>query len=387
MSVPAFGSSMSLLNCINCMTAASVDITNPNLPTMQLKWKVHDFCNTAQPSLADMFIKLRDWASSTGITRQYASSIGLVIEAVPAKFTATPGMNAPTTIPSTMTRPRPNPTRTDGLQWWQSTLTFNALIPTEYLAQIPSNWPYTEYGIMRKAGKTTSWPFVNPNATTSTVAWLYASVLWNPRPLVTPAAKKGDGGDDGNGKGKGMWQPGLEGWVPGFIYEIETVPVTGSGSVASGTTGSGSSKSSGMSTTTSPTTTATGAAALGYDTPVSTSLPGSASSSTTAVVWILAPPSSSSSLSTSLPPSQTPTPYTATVTHALPPTSTLDPIELPTGPDLAVPCLRCPDAGGRMLMQPTSSVDAQVTGIAEPEEMGLSHLWDVVQSMRSRLAG
>ena len=101
-------------------------------------------------------------------------------------------------------------------------LSSGGTIPTEYLSQLPANWPYTEYGIARKAGKTTSWPLVAPNATTQTVAWVYHSVLWNPRPLFTPAAEK----SRSNGEEPTLYNPLLKDWTHSFIYETITPPAS-----------------------------------------------------------------------------------------------------------------------------------------------------------------
>ncbi|EAT79724.1 hypothetical protein SNOG_12924 [Parastagonospora nodorum SN15] len=57
--------------------------------------------------------------------------------------------------------------------WWQTVLSSDGPIPTEYLSQVPRDWPYTEYGVKRKIGLVASWPFVHPNATSVTVAWLF----------------------------------------------------------------------------------------------------------------------------------------------------------------------------------------------------------------------
>jgi hypothetical protein len=141
------------------------------------------------------------------------SQMTAVVVSLRDMFTPTPGMNQPTTTPNGTKRPGgPRPTSF----WWESTLTYGNLIPTEYLAQVPYNWPYTEYGIARKAGKTTSWPFVNPNATTKTVAWLYHEVLWNPRAFFTPKAEK-------TAK---RYDPLLRGWSHDFVYKTITLAPT-----------------------------------------------------------------------------------------------------------------------------------------------------------------
>jgi hypothetical protein len=132
-------------------------------------------------------------------------------------ITTTHASTTPSSIAPAATRRQPEPESDPNTPWWSSTLTSGGTIPTEYLAQLPSNWPYTEYGIARKVGKTTSWPLVNPNATSSTVAWVYHELLWNPRPLFTPAAEKAKKGE--------MYNPQLDGWKHDFLYETITPSV------------------------------------------------------------------------------------------------------------------------------------------------------------------
>jgi hypothetical protein len=133
-----------------------------------------------------------------------------VVASLTGKLIPSSGINAPT---ASNTQP-----------WWQTPLTPGGPIPTEYLAQLPSNWPYTAYHIMHSAGPITSWPFVNPNATTQTVAWLYHFLLWNPRPLYTPKAHKSSS----------MYNPLLDRWTHSFIYDtaIYTPPPSSSSLIA-----------------------------------------------------------------------------------------------------------------------------------------------------------
>lgn len=146
-------------------------------------------------------------------------------------------MNLPTTIPQGIARPTPSPTG----PWWERMLMFGDPIPTEYLAQVPAKWPYTAYGIGGKVGRTTKWPLTDVNRTGSTVAWVYASVLWNPRPLV-----EGKKGKEKEGEGE-VWQPLLEGWTQGFL--TETAIATGFGTTMGSTTAMGVSRTKASSET------------------------------------------------------------------------------------------------------------------------------------------
>jgi hypothetical protein len=197
-----------ILNCIKCHKQAIPDMSTAQSPASQFLSKISDFCNTRDPNLFDLAKTLRNLMKAAIAPSGYDPALSRMTSAVDNlndKFTSTPGMNVPTR--SVLQLP------TSGtLSWWESTMTQGDTIPTEYLAQVPPNWPYTEYGILAKAGKTTSFPFVNPNATAKTVAWLYHEVRWNPRPLYTPPAEKT----------KGLFQPLLEGWMHRFIYEVVT---------------------------------------------------------------------------------------------------------------------------------------------------------------------
>jgi hypothetical protein len=222
------------------------DMNTDRSPAAQFVSKVSNFCNTKDPNLFDLAIKLRELmkaAVAPSAYDPYLVRMTSVVDQLQTKFTSTPGMNVPTTsinvpttgmnvpttsinVPTTgMIVPTPSasqPTGNGARSWGQSTMTKGDTIPTEYLAQVPPNWPYTEYGIMRKAGKTTSFPFVNPNATTQTVAWLYHQIHWNPRPLYTPPAEKAKR-NDANAHAT-LYQPLLENWTHQFIYEM--VPAT-----------------------------------------------------------------------------------------------------------------------------------------------------------------
>jgi hypothetical protein len=123
-------------------------------------------------------------------------------------------MNRPTTMPLFASRPTPAAS-----PWWESKLAYGDPIPTEYLGQLPANWPYHEFGARRKAGKITSWAFVNPNKTAKTVGWLYHSVVWNPRPLVATTQMQGP-----TTKG---YDALLHGWKHEFLYETTTTKSSG----------------------------------------------------------------------------------------------------------------------------------------------------------------
>lgn len=197
---------------------------------MDFVWGIYNFCHADQPSLFYLLEQLLAWmktfdapAKIDAMPAQMTAVVGSLVQ----QFTFTSGMNQPRDGPVTYATVPGSPASL----WWQSTLTANGPIPTEYLAQVPSNWPYTEYGIARRAGITTSWPFVNPNATTQTVAWLYHSMLWNPRPLFTPKASKA-------ALNGALYNPLLYDWTHSFIYDTApyaqasttTPPVSGSAS-------------------------------------------------------------------------------------------------------------------------------------------------------------
>ncbi|KAF2028189.1 hypothetical protein EK21DRAFT_114104 [Setomelanomma holmii] len=219
------------LKCYSCLKQAGLDIDDPHYPPAEFVQKISGFCNSANPNVFDLLVAMLDFTKfarndQAVLVPANISSLTNIL----SMFSSTPGMNVPSTtatsilpsiIPSTSSSttadPAPNPTdpnsATSTQLWWESTLTSNEPIPTEYLAQLPSNWPYTEYGMQRKVGKTTSWPLVHPNTTTQTVAWVYHSVLWNPRPIYTRLSGKG---------GEEVYQPGLANWTHAFIYETFT---------------------------------------------------------------------------------------------------------------------------------------------------------------------
>jgi hypothetical protein len=237
--------------CTECLHQAGIDTTTSNGAFQTYLDKLWGFCHIPNPNMVDLLLSMMDWVAFAKLpeTLSLLPDSIKTLTALRAQLSSTSGMNVPTSVAivkptdgfgkfppakttgsmtmtqagatqfsvtaTAMPRPRDNDPNTP---WWSSTLTSGDTIPTEYLAQLPSNWPYTEYGIARKAGKTTSWPLVNPNATSSTVAWVYHELLWNPRPLYTPAAEKAK-------KGK-MYNPGLEGWKHDFLYDTITPSVT-----------------------------------------------------------------------------------------------------------------------------------------------------------------
>lgn len=173
------------------------------------KWKLNDFCNSRDPNTYDLLRALLAFGVAARVPSGYTQIPAKIatLTGLEDKFKSTPGMNVPTSLPQGLARPTPSPS---GL-WWERTLVFGDPIPTEYLAQVPPKWPYTEYGMGVKVGTTTKWPLTDVNRTESTVAWVYASVLWNPRPLFTrvPEGRTVSEGE--------VWQTLLGGWTQGFI--------------------------------------------------------------------------------------------------------------------------------------------------------------------------
>ncbi|KAF2821490.1 hypothetical protein CC86DRAFT_386441 [Ophiobolus disseminans] len=229
--LPVPASNSSIAGCYGCLYQAGVDVNNDETPSRHFVYRIWGFCNSAKPNMFGMFMDLVDF--STDVKKpeslmperiQRMTSLRLI-------FTSSTNMNAPSTMPLFPTKSWPftaqvtpkstpqHPGSDPNVPWYSSTLTSGSPIPTEYLAQLPLRWPYTEYGIQRKAGKTTSWPLVNPNSTTQTVAWVYATVLWNQRPLYTPPAEKAKRKADVHAP---LYNPDLNGWKHEFIYETLT---------------------------------------------------------------------------------------------------------------------------------------------------------------------
>ncbi|KAH7063909.1 hypothetical protein BKA63DRAFT_572785 [Paraphoma chrysanthemicola] len=208
----AHNTTSTILECYTCIRQAGIDIDAANLPPAQFRQKTSDFCNSDQPNLFEELLALL-YFTQHGRNPDEKGLVRPLVSTITNFFTATPGMNRPTTTPTGV------PTAIDR-RWWESTLTQGGLIPTQYLAQLPSNWPYTAYAIRRTAGLMTSWPLTHLNTTSKTVAWVYHSVLWNPRPIYTLKAAR-----SGNGT---MYDPALADWTHGFMYEAVTATAGGS---------------------------------------------------------------------------------------------------------------------------------------------------------------
>jgi hypothetical protein len=185
------------------MKQAGVDIGDEDQPTNQLKWKIHDFCNTAAPNLYDLLASFLAWLKSTHEPVDDATQLGGIpaVTILASRFTSTSGMNQRTVLismPKSMQGPWPFP--------WETPTSGDAS-PTQYLQQqqLLENWPYTTYGVARKAEETTSFPLTDPKLTNVTVAWLYHRLVWNPRPLFTPQSAR-----------KETYQPALQDWTAAF---------------------------------------------------------------------------------------------------------------------------------------------------------------------------
>ncbi|KAF2629393.1 hypothetical protein BU25DRAFT_457062 [Macroventuria anomochaeta] len=77
-----------------------------------------------------------------------------------------------------------------------ATITSAHTMPTQYLNQVPKNWPYTTFGVGRR-GETATWDLTDGEG--KTVGVVKHEVRWFPRPLWT---------------GEGMW---LESWRSTFV--------------------------------------------------------------------------------------------------------------------------------------------------------------------------
>jgi len=203
--------------CLACFENAGIDTSTPNTAAQDFIWKVHDFCHTDQPSLYDLLDHLLSFMAGLDAPTSLSNMPAQITALVPSlrdDFTWTDGMNRATDAPA-------NP-------WWETVLSPDGPIPTEYLAQVPRDWPYTEYGVKRKYGPVASWPFVRPNKSDQTVAWLFHQVVDNPRPVYTPADVK----SRLNGS---IWNPGLRDWRRGFVYDTVTVTAAATASGAQAT--------------------------------------------------------------------------------------------------------------------------------------------------------
>ncbi|KAH4017287.1 hypothetical protein HBI25_159680 [Parastagonospora nodorum] len=203
--------------CLQCFENVGIDTETPNTPAQNFIWKVHDFCHTDHPSLYDLLDHLLSFMAGFDAPTLFTNMPVQITALVPSlrdEFTWIDGMNRATDGPAS--------------PWWQTVLSSDGPIPTEYLSQVPRDWPYTEYGVKRKIGLVASWPFVHPNATSVTVAWLLYQVLDNPRPVYTP----GEVRSKLNGS---VWNPGLKDWRHKFMYD--TVTVTASPAAAATSNG------------------------------------------------------------------------------------------------------------------------------------------------------
>ena len=202
------------------MKQAGIEVDKNSEPSLQMRYKIHNFCNTAVPNLYDLLALFLVWLKSTDEPVDNNTELGNIpsISTLADRFTKTDVNQATTTVASSA--------RNTETSWLGSTLTSGDVIPTQYLQQLPKNWPYTSYGAARKAGQTTSFPLTNPNSTSQTVAWLFHEMLWNPRPLFTPPSARGD-----------TYEPGLEDWTPVFRNgaALTAIPSTSAAPVISTT--------------------------------------------------------------------------------------------------------------------------------------------------------
>jgi hypothetical protein len=196
-----------MLPCFLCFQQTGIDFTaTKHLEGQTLIAEIDAFCHSKQPYLLDLFDRLLWFMRSLNAPEKFDNTplpVTAVVASLTGKPTRSSGSNERTSSSSSTA-------------WWQTPLSSGGPIPTEYLSQLPSNWPYTAYNIMHSAGKTTSWPFVNPIATSQTVAWLYHSILYNPRPLYTPKEHRTSS----------MYNPLLANWTHSFIYDtaLQTPP-------------------------------------------------------------------------------------------------------------------------------------------------------------------
>jgi hypothetical protein len=193
------------------MKQAGIDIDDMNKTSQRMKLKIHGFCNTVTPNLYDLLATFLTWLKYTNEPVKQNTQLGNIpsISTLSLRFTSASGMNEAITSISL-----PGPTEAP---LSSHTLTSGDAIPTPYLQQLPKNWPYTRYAAARRAGQTTSFTLTNPNLTSETVAWLYHTMLWNPRPLFTPASAISK---------NGIYQPGLRDWIPAFLHAGTLPPPT-----------------------------------------------------------------------------------------------------------------------------------------------------------------
>jgi hypothetical protein len=182
-------------SCFECFEQAGVDLNSPQHGEADiLISEIKPFCHVNKPYLFDLLLDLISFMRSLSAPGKF-NSTPLPLTAVVAALTS-----------YYLTQSSASDQRTSSASWWQTHFTAGAPIPTEYLSQLPLNWPYTAYN---SAGKILSWPFVNPSATSQTVAWLYHSMLHNPRPIFTPKVQKSSS----------YYNPLLENWTRSFVYD------------------------------------------------------------------------------------------------------------------------------------------------------------------------
>ncbi|KAF2993441.1 hypothetical protein E8E13_001429 [Curvularia kusanoi] len=127
---------------------------------------------------------------TTAVQRLYEFTPRMPPTAQPAPYTTTPefqianeGNSTPTTYNSATsqtTGPVPTLFTDTPSDAAPPTVTKTYVIPTEYLSQVPQNWPYTAYGAGRKK-ETATWALTDGDG--RTVALVKHKVQWFPRPL------------------------------------------------------------------------------------------------------------------------------------------------------------------------------------------------------------
>lgn len=265
--------------------------------------------------------------------------------------TQTAGVNVPTSIPAGFTRPAGQGiSPTGGPEDGHGGGIDSQPIPTQYLAQLPPRWPYTSYGAARRPDMLTSWALTNPNISSQTVGWVYASLLWDPRPLYTPPAAAALRDNDG-----GLaYDPLLEGWTHAF----------GDGDGAAGTSAAAAAASS-ASSLPSP----SASSSIIKTTTMTTGTTAGTTAGTTTGTETLQ--TESQSLAPLLTPSQ--------VWFGTDPTGDVR----AEGISEASSSRSNVDAVANLAVVVSSTVTAVTVG--NESETGLSELWDEVTSLKSRL--
>jgi hypothetical protein len=326
-----------------------------------------------------------DWLKATNEPNHTEMAKISAVSTFADRFTSTSGMNEATTTLTDVSSSIGTDTGTTTapeLPWWQRTLSIGDAIPTEYLAQLPMNWPYTSYGVARRVGLTTSFPMVNPNATSQTVAWLYHSLLWNPRPLYTPPASRSANAT--------LYQPLLESWIPSFL-NASTTPATGTAAANPETIGNSSSTVAPSTTSVSITTSTLVTSTTSSSVPPTSQASTTSSSPPEISTSTIAPPPRPSAPDSPAPSTSSPQP---TGPVPIRPTRTQDPV-LPLDPDASDKAdMGIPDGlvtGRKPIPQVANAVSGSSI-LARPATSGtdtpsLGDLWGEVQSLRSRLGG